>query len=304
MVKRFYSSRRLGTLSTLTEPFNFLHNAKFPDAVGLWTMLLNSHHLTAATYRSATTLPFLLAKTLSFLQPGLIHQASLLIDMATSLDFLRPQLIRLIRQIFSADSVPWLSTVNQIERRQWSYDSALCTTSSATNLSDVQLVEKVVSATNDDAKCFSYLQPDKKVRQILSSLFIPLNPVAPASDRGFPFSQHVASREDPQIRLISAIDYLRLSSNLGLDVSASTHLRYKCTRVHPTHDTTTPTWLSPEVNGCVPSSPVFSSSRVSGKHNRARVNSVVAAWFKNYALTAVFLFPDWLVLASEQFKDV
>uniref|UniRef100_A0A5K3G1L7 Taste receptor type 1 member 1 n=1 Tax=Mesocestoides corti TaxID=53468 RepID=A0A5K3G1L7_MESCO len=54
-------------------------------------------------------------------------------------------------------------------------------------------------------------------------LFTPLNPVAPSSDTGFPFSQHVASRADPQLPpLIRMNSYLGLSSHLGLDVGACT----------------------------------------------------------------------------------
>uniref|UniRef100_A0A5K3FE81 Pecanex-like protein n=1 Tax=Mesocestoides corti TaxID=53468 RepID=A0A5K3FE81_MESCO len=60
-----------------------------------------------------------------------------------------------------------------------------------------------------------------------------LNPVAPASDTGFPFSQYVASSTDPQLPLTRMNCYLGLSSHLGLD------------------DTTTPTCLSSGVNGCV-----------------------------------------------------
>uniref|UniRef100_A0A5K3FB85 Secreted protein n=1 Tax=Mesocestoides corti TaxID=53468 RepID=A0A5K3FB85_MESCO len=46
--------------------------------------------------------------------------------------------------------------------------------------------------------------------------------------------------------------YLGVSPHIGLDVSAClTHTCYKYTRANTTHDTTTPTWLSSEVNGCV-----------------------------------------------------
>uniref|UniRef100_A0A5K3EFK1 CxC2 domain-containing protein n=1 Tax=Mesocestoides corti TaxID=53468 RepID=A0A5K3EFK1_MESCO len=58
--------------------------------------------------------------------------------------------------------------------------------------------------------------------------------VIPSSDTGFPFLQHVASRADPHLPLIRTNIYLGLSS----------HTR-KCL------DPTTPTWLSPKVDGCV-----------------------------------------------------
>uniref|UniRef100_A0A5K3FTD5 Pecanex-like protein n=1 Tax=Mesocestoides corti TaxID=53468 RepID=A0A5K3FTD5_MESCO len=61
-----------------------------------------------------------------------------------------------------------------------------------------------------------------------------VNPITPASNTGSPFSQHLDSRADPQLPIISANDSLRLSSHLGIN----------------THDTT-PTWVSSEVNDCV-----------------------------------------------------
>uniref|UniRef100_A0A5K3FZV9 DDE Tnp4 domain-containing protein n=1 Tax=Mesocestoides corti TaxID=53468 RepID=A0A5K3FZV9_MESCO len=50
--------------------------------------------------------------------------------------------------------------------------------------------------------------------------FTPLNPVTPPSDTRFLFSQHVASRADPQPPLIHMDINPGLSSHRGLDVSA------------------------------------------------------------------------------------
>uniref|UniRef100_A0A5K3EZ06 Uncharacterized protein n=1 Tax=Mesocestoides corti TaxID=53468 RepID=A0A5K3EZ06_MESCO len=46
-----------------------------------------------------------------------------------------------------------------------------------------------------------------------------LSPVLPPSDTGFPFSQHVASRVDPQLTLIRTSIYPGFTSHLGLDVN-------------------------------------------------------------------------------------